>query len=480
MRARYSAQVRRTPKRPSRRARQSGAVAVLVGIALLAMVAITGLALDLGKLYVVKSELQNSADACALAAAQELTGANDNQLLLAEAAGATAGGRHKAMFQESAVSYSDSGSIEFSADNGAGSYASAGAVGSAAKSIRYVRCTAVRTGIPTWFIQVLSVLPGGTIDAQQVSATAVATLKPSQSTCSLPVGVCSNATTLVVGHWYMGAVDPNDTTGASQSVFKWIDFTPPSGGASELAEQLRGSGACNVPAANAFVGESGAIASLGNDFNTRFGIYQGNLNPEDAPPDSSGYAYTTTTWTAGSNAFSDFSAKRAANAPYQTDSLTGLKTQGTIKDSNFLKDHGQSRRLMPAPLMDCSNVVNNKMPIASWGCFFLLHPISNNLGSGSGGTTTPSTTVSANAGGNSGGKGGSSGGGNGGGSGGGGSGGGGNGGGSGGGNGGGSTQYPRMMLEYLGDASSPNSPCASYGLPGGSNASGPPVATLVK
>ncbi|MEK0427733.1 MAG: hypothetical protein RL001_260, partial [Pseudomonadota bacterium] len=53
-------------------------------------------------------------------------------------------------------------------------------------------------------------------------------------------------------------------------------------------------------------------------------------------------------------------------------------------------------------------------------------------------------------------------------------------GGSGGGSGGGSTQYPRMMLEYLGSASAPGSPCASYGLPGGSNASGPLVATLVK
>ena len=50
----------------------------------------------------------------------------------------------------------------------------------------------------------------------------------------------------------------------------------------------------------------------------------------------------------------------------------------------------------------------------------------------------------------------------------------------GGGGGGGSTQYPRMMLEYLGSASTPGSPCASYGLPGGSNASGPLVATLVK
>ncbi len=411
-----------------RRRKQSGAVAVLVGIAMLAMVGITGLALDLGKLYVVKSELQNSADACALAAAQELTGANDNQLLLAEAAGSTAGGRHKALFQASAVSFGDAGSIEFSADNSAGSYASRTAVAGAPKSIRYVRCSSVRSGIPTWFIQVLNALPGGAIDAQQVSASAVATLKPSQSTCSLPVGVCSNVTNLVEGNWYQGAVDPNDTQGNAQSVFRWIDFTPPVGGASEIASQLRGGGACNVPAAGAFVGESGAIASLGNDYNTRFGIYQGNVNADDSPPDASGYAYNAATWSAGRDAFADFAARRAAHAPYQGDSLTGLKTRGTTKDAAFLQEHGQDRRVMPAPLVDCGNVVNNTMPIVSWGCFFLLHPISNNLGGG----------------------------------------------------GGGGVQYPRMMLEYLGDAKAANSPCASYGMPGGSDATGPLVATLVK
>jgi len=411
-------------RRPPLRCDQSGAVAVLVAIALLAMVGITGLAIDLGKLYVVKSELQNSADACALAAAQELTGANDNQLLLAAASGATAGTRHKALFQESAVSYSDASSIEFSVDNSGGSFASASTTGSSAKSIRYVRCTAIRTGIPAWFIQVLSILPGAALDAQQVSATAVATLKASQSTCSLPIGVCSNTTTLVVGNWYAGAVGPNDAIGTSQSVFRWIDFTPPNGGATELAGQLQGSGACNVAASNALVGESGAIASLSNDYNTRFGIYQGNTSAADSPPDSSGHAYTMKTWTTGKNAFADFSGKRAANAPYQADSVTGLKTQGSIKESNYLKDHGQNRRVMPAPMMDCGNAVNNMIPIVSWGCFFLLHPISNNFG--------------------------------------------------------GSTQSPRMMLEYLGSASAPGSPCASYGLPGGSNASGPLVATLVK
>ena len=411
---------------PDRR-RQSGAVAVLVGIALVAMVGITGLALDLGKLYVAKSELQNSADACALAAAQELTGANDNQLLLAEAAGMTAGGRHKVLFQDYAISFSDSSAIEFSANNSAGSYASRNAVTAAPKSIRYVRCTATRSSIPTWFIQVLTALPGVEIGLQQVSASAIGTLKPSQSTCSLPVGVCSNITSLVVGDWYMGAVDPNDTQGTAQSVFKWIDFTPPSGGATEIAEQLRGGGACEVPSEGAFVGETGAIASLGNDYNTRFGIYQGNTNANDSPPDSSGYAYNSTTWPTGKGAFSDFTGKRGSNAPYQGDTITGLKTQGAVKDASFLKANGQDRRVMPVPLLDCSNVVSNKMPISSWGCFFLLHPINNNLGGGPGGT-----------------------------------------------------QYPRMMLEYLGNASDPGSPCASYGLPGGSNSNGPLVATLVK
>lgn len=412
-------------RRPRQHQRQSGAVAVLVGIALIAMVGITGLALDLGKLYVAKSELQNSADSCALAAAQELTSANDQQLTLAEAAGSTAGSRHKVLFQTYTISYNEAINIAFSADNSAGSYASRNATTAAPKSIRYVRCTAARTNIPTWFIQVLSILPGGMIEAQQVSAAAIATLKPSQSTCSLPVGVCSNLIALVAGNWYQGAIDPNDSQGMAASAFKWIDFTPPNGGASEIAAQLRGGGACAVPAVNTFVGQSGSIESLGNDYNTRFGIYQGNTDPDNSPPDYSGYAYNAATWSTGKNAFPDFARKRAINAPYQKDSITTLKTQGAIKDANFLSQNGQDRRVMPAPLIDCGNVVANTMPITSWGCFFLLHPVSNNIG-------------------------------------------------------GGGTQYPRMMLEYLGSASDPNSPCASYGLPGGSNATGPLVTTLVK
>ena len=66
------------------RRRQEGVVAVIVGIVLVAMIAMAGLALDLGQLYVVKAELQNAADACALSAIQSVTGSTGQQLQIGE------------------------------------------------------------------------------------------------------------------------------------------------------------------------------------------------------------------------------------------------------------------------------------------------------------------------------------------------------------------------------------------------------------
>ena len=83
--------------------KESGAVAVIVALSLVALTGFVGLALDLGKLFVAKTELQNSADACALAAARELTGANTNQLVLAEAAGVTTGENHEVLFQKEQI-----------------------------------------------------------------------------------------------------------------------------------------------------------------------------------------------------------------------------------------------------------------------------------------------------------------------------------------------------------------------------------------
>ena len=63
---RISGGLRRNRNHPGGR-QERGVVAIIVALSLVVLVGFAGLALDLGKLYVAKSELQNSADACALA-----------------------------------------------------------------------------------------------------------------------------------------------------------------------------------------------------------------------------------------------------------------------------------------------------------------------------------------------------------------------------------------------------------------------------
>lgn len=56
------------------KSRQQGAVAIIVAICLVVLIGMLGLVLDLGHLYVTKTELQNAADAAALSGAKELDG----------------------------------------------------------------------------------------------------------------------------------------------------------------------------------------------------------------------------------------------------------------------------------------------------------------------------------------------------------------------------------------------------------------------
>jgi len=52
--------------------RQRGVVSVMIGVTIMMLLLMLGLVLDLGHLYIVKTELQNAADSCALSAAREL------------------------------------------------------------------------------------------------------------------------------------------------------------------------------------------------------------------------------------------------------------------------------------------------------------------------------------------------------------------------------------------------------------------------
>jgi hypothetical protein len=56
------------------KSRQQGAVVIIVAICIVVLVGMLGLVLDLGRLYVTKSDLQNAADAAALSGAKQLDG----------------------------------------------------------------------------------------------------------------------------------------------------------------------------------------------------------------------------------------------------------------------------------------------------------------------------------------------------------------------------------------------------------------------
>lgn len=405
--------------RTARRA-ERGAVAVIVALAIVALVASVGLALDLGKLYVVKSELQNSADSCALAAARDLTGATID-LSVSEAAGITAGHLNYAFFQSSAVQLATNSNVLFT-DSLSNPFQAKNAIASPS-SMKYVKCTTSLSNIANWFIQVLDLLPGITIANASVSATAVATISPAQTTCAIPVFVCKAGTQVnppiagqsyTRGQWIASKSGSPPSYGAGN--FGWAALDG-STNAVSIRNELTGN-YCSLPATGSSVGSPGNKLTDSGAWNTRFGIYANPYNQSGATPDFTGYAYTAT-WTPQSNAYSDFVSKRTTFTSYQGDTGSGVSTSGSAAQTNY--SAGADRRLALAPEVDCGQLLNgHSATILWWDCVLMLDPMAK------GGTAGP------------------------------------------------------VHLEYEGKSTDASVPCATHGIPGNSSSVGPLVPVLVQ
>lgn len=420
--------------------KQRGAVAIIVGICIFVLVGFAGLVGDLGHLFIVKAELQNGMDSCALAAAKELTGVSGTQLQTAENAGISVGNVNRVDYQGPNLALVPT-DVTFSATlNGTYQTRSAVEAGGAANvlAMKYARCTLPQGGIQPYFMHLLGI---GTKD---MSATAVATLAPSITTCGIPLAMCKKTPPASCpcggspgahghcpGQWYDGKFEAG---GGSTGNFNWIDFSPPSGGASEMNALISGTGQCNLNVPNP-VGQTGIVSSSATHWNSRFGLYKnGSGNPQAAgsPPDFTGYSYTPTNWASQCNATADFRTKRTAYASYgntvDTVAAGNAITSLSINNSFNVSSHGAGgqhqtagadRRLATAPIVDCSAWASSQTtPIIAWACVLMLHPID---GTGD-----------------------------------------------------------LVYMEYLGLASEPGSPCATTGLPGGPGGTGPKVPALVQ
>jgi len=286
-------------------------------------------------------------------------------------------------------------------------------------SVKYVKCTPKAISADMWFMKVVGV------NTSNVGAEAIARLAPSQATCATPVGLCTVQASKTspaanwgfeTGKWYGSLFTPGSGMTGN---FNWVDYTPPNGGAEELKDLIAGTGSCKVPVSGN-VGQSGYNAGLVDAWNTRFGIYKGSYSLAANRPDWTGFAYTDTSWSAKRGAYSDFKIQRTGLARYQGDGAAGLSAgnNAQIATSAQHGTYGADRRIAIVPVLRCADWQSSQtVQMRDWACVLLLNPIG-----------TPSD----------------------------------------------------VKMEYLGLTSEPGSPCATTGIPGGSNTNGPVVPTLVQ
>lgn len=303
--------------------RQKGAVAILVGLSLFVLVMMLGLVMDLGQLYITRTELQNAADAGALAGAREMNGT---------AAGITSA-------EARAISTAAANSVRFGANAGAvtigranveygttpdgpwNNYATATAAPGGLSFIKVDTHGISQGTLATWFMRVSN------IDVMNTFGRAVA---GTFSTGVTPLGVC--------------AIDPSNSIATGELLeygfrrgmnYDVIQINNAKKGLAGLAQvplwinpvDSVGSG-CNpshssasfaVPfvcvgrasSVNASTNQvfinTGSSASLDRPLNSRFNVYQGNsCDPTTAPPDMNIKPYSVQNPTNANNTNPDF------------------------------------------------------------------------------------------------------------------------------------------------------------------------------
>lgn len=379
--------------------RQRGAVIITVALLTLFLLGFIGFALDFGKLFVVKGELQTAMDSCALAAAQELD-SMPTAIDRARSAGMTAGNLNAVNFQS--PTWSGKGQIlttEITFKNA--SYVTT----TNPVDAQYAQCQHTQPAVQMWIIQALGAFSGATStfpNTGDVMANAVATRASSQNTCPLPLALHPKTGGVapyygyVAGEWITLLMGPGEATNGQ---IGWANLDGSNNAAETEAEM---NGKCGTKVGDT-LGTPGVQASIADAWNYRFGIYKPTVSP--APfknnPDFSGYAYTATNWPNQFDAYygesggtdptalnaetqranfasCDFDGTRMrGGSGHSCESITGLNlnsfqtvaTPGVnVAGGHF--QYGRNRRTVIVP------VVNGANSVIDWACMFMLQPLS--------------------------------------------------------------------------------------------------------
>ena len=363
---------------PSSRRHQRGAVTIVFGLMLVVLIGFAGLALDLGRLFVIKTELQNAMDACALSAASQLRPGFNTTADLTRAvaygrvfsnggllgpgwtADQAASIKNYVNFQSTPVNIT-SEHISFSATLNGG-YHTVGAAN--VRDDKYAQCNFPLAGLPVYFMQVLNLLPlvAPIANTQTVSAMAVA--KGRGQICNvIPVGICPSPT-IHEGDW----LELGDGSGGpARGWFRWVKFNGESG-ANVVRDHLLNAGHCEIPT-SLVVEQSGNMDSAQKAWNTRFGIYQASFDISTAPPDKTGYAFfnhsalpvAKRNWNVPDNNLPNVPA---TSPPYSARALPAYKTAET--SPNFW-NYTDSFTALTAHQSTDPDILNGKPGLATHG-----------------------------------------------------------------------------------------------------------------
>ncbi len=351
--------------------RQRGAAMVFIVVGLLALLLMTGLALDAGHATLNKARLQNATDAAALAAAKVID--STHSTILATTAALTVFGNNASASgdQELAAAYA----------NGAGTVnvtvtysATLPPFTAGSPTGPYVRVVTTGFTRPTWFVALAG------IAQMTVTATAVAGPSPTVNTaCNIvPILVCGTPNVPNFGYtinqpWVLKQSAPGNPSQVGPGNFQLIQLG--GAGANIVRQNLAGSYSGCASTGNTVQTQTGnQTGPTAQGINTRFGDYTGPMGGTESqyPPDvittqqspalsvgSGGPPYPVV----GNITFgyAQYQAELQAGGPYNYAPAPG--GPGVV-----------GRRILQVPVGNCSGTGTGSttVPVIGFACFFLL------------------------------------------------------------------------------------------------------------
>ena len=266
---------KRPVEQAEKRKQERGSVLATSAIAMLSVLLAVGLGIDISRMYLSKAELQNAADAAALAGVSALNGGSPG---ITEATNRAVAAMNKYDFNKTGVTFPRE-NIQF-AVNLEGPYMSEGAASTAATNIRFVKVTTPNSPVGISFA---AIVLGSSRD---LAATATAGYSvPLNVICPwLPAFVLDNpADPIKPGGTYTFRLEPGDAiTPGNYQLLAPIQ----SGGSGDREGMANGVNWCISVGTEVATKPGVTAGAIRQGINTRFDDYTGGLDPLTSPPDT--------------------------------------------------------------------------------------------------------------------------------------------------------------------------------------------------